>query len=173
MIKLLTLVLILFAPIVYAMPGGGGDGVDGIDGQDGADGIDGVDGIDGIDGIDGVNGIDGIDGIDGVNGLDGLDGNNGVNGAPGLRGFRGLQGRAADDFRDYLAATTAAQIYLPQGFHQNSRITFGVSRVNGVTGLGIGYAYALPYDKDNAALTLSLGVAGNKVAGTVSVGFEF
>ena len=80
------------------------------------------------------------------------------------------RGRAAEDFGKYLAATSAAQIYLPQ--NKSSRLTFGASRVNGSTGLGLGYALMLN-DTDNTAITLSLGVSGGKVAATASVGIEF
>lgn len=167
----------------------GADGTDGIDGIDGADGIDGLDGLDGTDGvvgtngingtngtngtngIDGTNGINGIDGTNGIDGIDGTDGINGRNGVPGMPGLRGLRGRAADDLNGYLAAISAAQVYLPKW--QRSRFTFGVSLVGGQQGIGIGYALLLDDHEDTAAFTLSVGVSRGKVAGNASFGFEF
>lgn len=167
MLKLFIIIMLMFsAPLSFAQA----------DGEDGIDGIDGIDGADGADGIDGIDGLDGIDGIDGLNGIDGIDG------AIGPRGLRGDPGkpwgglsefinRSHGEFYKYLAATSAAQIYLPQ--YNDERITFGVSTVGGRTGVGIGYAKLLDSGRDEIAFTLSLGVSGGEVAGTASLGFEF
>lgn len=155
----------------------GVNGADGINGFNGADGVDGINGADGANGIDGYNGIDGVDGLNGYNGIDGadgadgIDGVNGTDGARGMRGLRGLTGRASDDFYAYLAATNAARVYLPQ--IQKSRITFGMSRVHGKNGLGVGYALLLDDGEDNTAVTFSLGLSDRKVAFAATFGFEF
>lgn len=149
----------------------GTNGTNGTNGRNGRNGVDGIDGATGTNGYDGINGVDGMDGIDGADGRDGIDGIDGADGLRGHRGPIGLTGRAAEDFRNYLAATSAAQIYLPQTL--SSRLTFGASRIGGTNGLGVGYAYRIPSGKDNAAVTFSLGLSGGKVAGTASFGFEF
>jgi len=126
---------------------------DGEDGERGPRGYTGEDGEDGRDGIDGVNGTDGVDGIDGRDGVDGV--------VP--RGWYNQLNR-------YIAATTAVTAYLPQD--DNDRVTFGVSRVHGTTGVGIGYARVLDRD-DRFALTLTFARAGHEKAATASVGWEF
>ncbi len=144
-------------------------------GEDGTNGTNGVDGLDGIDGINGFNGIDGLNGLDGADGATGPMGPAGPVGPSGasgkdftqfLREARGL----AKSYGQYMAATQAAQVYLPQD--KRSRLTFGISRVRGNTGLGIGYALKLD-DEDRTAFTLSLGVSGGETVGNASVGFEF
>jgi hypothetical protein len=62
------------------------------------------------------------------------------------------------------------QVHLPQD--QNQRMTFGMSRIHGTTGLGIGYAYRTDRD-DNLAFTIGLGTSGGEQVGKASVGFEF
>jgi hypothetical protein len=62
------------------------------------------------------------------------------------------------------------QIHLPQD--QNQRVTFGMSRIHGTTGLGVGYAYKTDRD-DNLAFTLGLGTSGGEQVGKASIGFEF
>jgi hypothetical protein len=47
-----------------------------------------------------------------------------------------------------------------------------MSRVNSETGIGLGYAYMLE-GEENAALTLSLGIAGDETAINGGFGFEF
>jgi stringent starvation protein B len=47
-----------------------------------------------------------------------------------------------------------------------------VSRLNGATGLGVGYAYKTDRD-DNLAFTIGVGTSGNEQVGKASVGFEF
>jgi len=74
------------------------------------------------------------------------------------------------EYRDYAAAEAAMQVYLPQD--QNSRVTFGMSRMNSTSGYGVGYAYMLNNSR-NTALTFALGVAGDETAAKASFGFEF
>jgi hypothetical protein len=122
-------------------------------GADGEDGQDGKDGADGIDGRDGVDGKDGIDGVDGINGRDGV-----------------VPRTWYVDMQDYIAATNAAAVHLPQG--KDNRITMGFSSVSGSTGVGFGYAHRFN-DDNNAAITLSLGAAGSQKVANASVGWEF
>jgi len=68
----------------------------------------------------------------------------------------------------FAAAMESVQIHLPQD--QHSRVTFGVGRVQGNTGLGIGYAFK---NEDGLALTFGLGTSGGENVGKASVGFEF
>ena len=150
-------------------------GQGGEDGQDGSDGIDGIDGLNGVDGIDGLNGLDGTDGVDGADGATGPMGPVGPVGPSGSHGkdFTRYLNQLRSFNRSYgehLAATQAAQVYLPQD--KRSRLTFGMSRVRGNTGLGVGYALKLD-DKDSTAFTLSLGVSGGETVGNASFGFEF
>ncbi len=144
----------------------------------------GQNGEDGQDGTDGTNGVNGADGADGLNGLNGLDGADGATGPVGPAGPVGPPGSHGKDFTRYLnqlrsfnrsygehmAETQAAQVYLPQD--KRSRVTFGMSRVRGNTGLGVGYALKLD-DEDSTAFTLSLGVSGGETAASASFGFEF
>jgi len=139
-----------------------------LNGKDGNDGIDGIDGTDGIDGLDGADGLDGRDGKDGVDGRDGTPGKDGKDGAPGPRGPRGhdgADGRDGKDGRDgidgksfsrsalnrIVAATAALDIHQSTEGH---RATFGASRLNGVTGFGLGYSY-----RDEEARVYKLGVS--------------
>lgn len=141
-------------------------GHDGKDGKDGKDGADGRDGIDGQDGKDGVDGKDGRDGKDGIDGRDGRDGKDGVVDENWIIETRNWQSK----WYRYSAASEAIQIHLPQD--QDSRVTFGMSRIHGTTGLGVGYAYKTDRD-DNLAFTLGLGTSGGERVGKASVGFEF
>jgi hypothetical protein len=59
---------------------------------------------------------------------------------------------------------------LPQ--QQTSRLTFSGSRLNGRTGVGVGYAYMID-DDSRTALTLSVGRSGSETVVQGSVGFEF
>lgn len=129
-------------------------------GYEGEDGADGKDGLDGRDGKDGTNGVDGRDGVDGKNGRDGEVPTEWINNVYNL----------FDESRDYLAATVAMQVYLPQ--EQTSRLTFSGSRVGNTTGLGVGYAYMMDNSR-NTALTLAVGRAGGETAVSGSIGFEF
>jgi hypothetical protein len=72
--------------------------------------------------------------------------------------------------KDAAAASAAMQNYLPQD--QKSRLTVSMARLNGETGIGVGYAYMLN-DDNNAAVTLSVGAAGSETAVRGSFGFEF
>ena len=131
-----------------------GQGPPGEDGQDGRDGVDGQDGIDGIDGIDGRDGVDGRDGMDGI-----------------VSNKWIIETRKwQSKWSNYTAAMESIQIHLPQD--QHSRLTGGISTINGQTGFGFGYAYVF----DNArsvALTIGIGTSGSEQVGKVSVGFEF
>ena len=138
-------------------------GEQGPPGQDGKDGEDGEDGIDGIDGIDGKDGRDGIDGINGINGVNGKDGEVPIEWINNVT-------KLYNESREAAAAAAAMQVYLPQ--EQTSRLTFGMSRLQGETGLGVGYAYMLDDDR-RSALTLSVGHAGSETAIRGSFGFEF
>ena len=126
-------------------------------------------------------GTDGTNGQDGLNGADGADGATGPMGPQGPAGPGGVSSnsqssltanlsRYSGQYYDYLAATEAAQVYLPQ--NQDSRVTFGVSTVNGTTGLGIGYARRFE-GEDAPAFTLALGTAGGETTAKASFGFEF
>jgi hypothetical protein len=132
-------------------------------GPPGEDGKDGKDGKDGIDGRDGKDGKDGRDGIDGINGIDGRDG---VVSETWIKETR-------HNFREwghYAAAMQAIQIHLPQD--RGSRLTLAGSTINGVEGLGLGYAYKMDRD-DNLAFTVGVGSSGGEEVGVASVGFEF
>lgn len=121
-------------------------------------GQDGEDGQDGQDGADGADGIDGVDGRDGINGLDGVVPEAWIN---ETRSWN-------SKYSSLLAASDAIQIFLPDD--ASSRVTFGAARVQGQTGVGIGYAYKA----DNTfALTLGLGTSHGESTGKVSVGWEF
>jgi hypothetical protein len=74
------------------------------------------------------------------------------------------------DWLNYSAANEAIQIHLPQ--EQDSRITFGMSRIHSTTGFAVGYAYKTDRD-DNLAFTLGIGTSGGQQVGKASVGFEF
>ena len=75
-----------------------------------------------------------------------------------------------EEIRESAAALAAMQNPLPQD--QVSRVTFGMSRLNGETGLGVGYAYKMD-DERNSAVTLSVGRSGDETAVRGSFGFEF
>ena len=62
------------------------------------------------------------------------------------------------------------QVHLPQDMA--SRFGVNVSQINGVTGVGFGYAYMMDNER-NSALTLSVGMAGDETAVRGSFGFEF
>lgn len=185
---LTTIIIILMSGAAFAT---GNDQCDhprflergcGYEGQDGKDGKDGADGKDGINGQDGRNGVDGRDGVDGQNGRDGIDGKDGrdgIDGRPGRDGVNGKDGVVPiewinetrnwqRDWGRFTAATEAIQVHLPQ--EQTSRVTFGMSRVHGSTGLGVGYAYK---NEDGVAFTVGLGTSHGQTVGKASVGFEF
>ena len=171
--NVLALVTLLFITTAFADDGGEGNNTNcngvgninspcqGAPGTPGTDGIDGIDGIDGQDGIDGTNGIDGIDGQDGRDGIDGIDG---VVSEEWIKETRYFNTKYAN----FLAASNAIQIYLPQD--QSSRLTLGVGRVGKTTGAGVGYAFKT---ESGVALTLGIGSAGGEEVGVASVGFEF
>jgi len=118
----------------------------------------------GEDGKDGRDGKDGLDGKDGRDGLDGINGRDGVVDYSWITETRSFQSR----YSKYAAASEAIQIHLPQ--EQESRITFGISRVHGSSGLGVGYAFK---NEDGVAFTLGLGTSRGESLGKASVGFEF
>jgi hypothetical protein len=62
------------------------------------------------------------------------------------------------------------QVHLPQ--EQHSRLTIGMSRVDGKSGIGIGYAYMLK-DENRAALTIAVGQSGSETTVQGGFGFEF
>ena len=145
-------------------------GPPGKDGEDGRDGVDGKDGADGRDGIDGKDGVDGSDGADGRDGIDGVDGQVPTEWITNTNNTFNIHNKWIQSYREAAAAEAAMQIYLPRD--QNSRITFGVSRMNGMSGYALGYAYMLDNDR-NTALTFAVGVAGDETAAKASFGFEF
>jgi len=167
------LILVLIMAFAFAVGTANADGPDGDDpcshpnfvthecldsvlaGQDdGEDGSNGEDGSDGNAGLDGTNGLDGVDGRDGVDGKDAV-----------------IPEGLFTEYNKYIAAASAAQIYLPQD--QSSRVTFGASHVAGETGYGLGYAYRCEDCERAPALTVSIGQAGSETAYTASIGWEF
>lgn len=147
----------------------GKDGKDGIDGIDGTDGRDGLNGADGRDGARGEQGERGPQGIAGTDGRDGIDGTNGKDGADGRDGRDGVDGksfsRSAID--RIVAATNALDIHQSTEGH---RATFGASRVNGATGLGVGYSYR---DDDNRVYKLGVSRSGSETLVKGSLSLEF
>jgi len=118
------------------------------------DGEDGVDGLDGIDGVDGADGRDGVDGIDGLNGRDGRD---------------GIVPRSwYEEMNEFISASNAVTAYLPQD--GDNRVTVGMGRANGRTGVGVGYARRI---QDNNYLTLSVARSGDSVVGNAALTVEF
>lgn len=127
----------------------------------------------------GKTGAQGEQGETGAQGDTGARGLVGPQGERGLSGERGLAGVVSETwikevrnfnnkYSKYMAASESVQIYLPQ--NQHSRVTFGLGRVHGETGLGVGYAYK---SADDIAFTLGLGTSGGETVGKMSVGFEF
>jgi len=136
----------------------------------------------------------GPEGPPGPQGEQGEQGETGATGAQGEQGEQGIQGERGpagevdettlttinnnhttvinwwQEARDAAAAQSAMQVYLPQD--QNSRLTFGMSRLNETTGYALGYAYMFDNDR-NAALTFAVGSAGSETAVKGSFGFEF
>jgi hypothetical protein len=143
--------------------GCGYEGEDGADGMDGEDGADGADGMDGQDGRDGIDGVDGRDGIDGINGLAGADGVVDETWITETRNKYSV-------FRHQVAAMNAIQINLPQD--ASSRLTLAGSTFDGVSGIGLGYAYKMDRE-DNLSFTVGIGTSGGEEVGIASVGFEF
>jgi hypothetical protein len=133
-------------------------------------------------GDQGPPGQDGQDGKDGKDGQDGEDGEQGPPGPQGPQGERGPQGEPGvvdetwiretlswqSKWHRYSAASEAIQIHLPQD--QYSRVTFGMSRLYGVSGYGLGYAFK---NDDGVAVTLGIGTSGSETVGKASIGFEF
>ncbi len=152
--------------------------------QCGHTGPPGPQGEQGDQGEQGETGEDGATGATGQTGADGSDGERGATGATGATGAQGLAGRDGivdttwitetrnwqSKWYHYSAATEAIQIYLPQD--QDHRVTFGMSRVHGTSGYGVGYAYKTDRD-DGLAFTLGLGTSGGEQVGKASIGFEF
>ena len=131
-------------------------------------------GADGEDGEDGQDGEQGPPGPAGPPGEQGPPGPAGPQGEPGIVDYSRVNTEIRRNFNrsvtDHLAAMQAIQVHLPQDRH--SRLTAGASRVNGVTGYGLGYAYKFDSDR-NWAVTAGLGHARDEEVGMVSVGFEF
>lgn len=150
----------------------GRDGVDGTDGRDGVDGTDGINGLDGRDGQDGDTGERGERGEKGDPGADGRPGNDGRNGVDGADGVDGRNGKDARDYRAefsrYLAATNALDIHLPNG--AGSRVTLGASRINGLSGIGIGFA---GQNEEGKAFTVGVARSGSETLVKGSVSLEF
>ena len=126
----------------------------------------GADGQDGQDGQDGRDGIDGKDGKDGKDGIDGIDGKDGVVPTQWINETRTWNTR----MHKYMAANEAIHVFLPQD--KSSRLTFGMSRIHGQNGLGVGYAYKDDTD-DAVALTFGIGISGNEKTAKASIGWEF
>ncbi len=124
----------------------------------------------GQDGKDGEDGRDGVDGVDGVDGQDGKDGEVPTEWITNTNNTFNVHNKWIQASRDAAAAEAAMQIHLPQD--QNSRLTFGMSRLNSTSGYAVGYAYMLDNDR-NTALTFAVGVAGDETAAKASFGFEF
>jgi hypothetical protein len=138
----------------------GPPGADGSDGQDGRDGVDGVDGANGLDGADGKDGRDGVDGIDGIDGRD-ADSSLYANARAEARDWH-------NEMKDYVAASTAIQIHLPQT--KSFRMTLGTARIDGQQGVAVGFAAKLD---EEVALTFGLGTSGGETVATGALSFEF
>ncbi len=132
-------------------------------------------------GARGKPGVRGPKGDRGPQGYRGLPGPVGPQGPQGERGPIGPPGEVptewiinvnkwTEEIREAAAAEAAMQVHLPQD--QTQRVTFGMSRLDGETGLGFGYAYMMD-DERNSAVTLSLGRSGDETAVRGSFGFEF
>lgn len=121
-------------------------------------------------GPQGEQGEQGVPGRDGTNGIDGKDGVVPTEWITETRNSYITINKWYDVARDAAAAQAAMQNYLPQ--EQKSRLTVSMSRLNGVTGVGVGYAYKMD-DERNSALTMSVGHAGSETAIRGSFGFEF
>jgi len=130
-------------------------------------------------GEQGDRGPRGEQGETGPMGPQGPQGEQGPPGERGLAGLNGIDGKVPTEwikefhyfeerYSKYIAATEALQIHLPQD--QPSRITFGISSVSGMTGIGIGYAFK---NEDGQAFTFGLGTANGENVGKASFGFEF
>jgi len=175
--------LIIIACIMLCAPAWatwGKEGPPGPEGPQGPPGLQGPQGEQGPQGTQGMRGPIGPQGKPGPRGLTGSQGERGPQGSQGMQGIQGIQGIQGlpgvvdqgwyEEIREAAAASAAMQVHLPQD--QVSRATFGMSRLNGETGLGVGYAYMVD-DEHNTALTLSLGQSGSETAIRGTVGFEF
>jgi len=136
-----------------------------LDGEDGSDGTDGIDGVDGVDGSRGDVGLRGETGPAGADGVAGVQGRMGPSGPPGT-----VPTEWYNDIRGHFAATSAAQVHLPQ--NKNSRLTLGTARVMGRTGIGIGYAYRAS-DEGSTAFTLALGRSNSAKVVQLGISVEF
>lgn len=157
-------------------------GEQGEQGDRGRTGSQGEQGERGARGRTGPQGEQGETGAQGERGETGAQGERGLTGAQGEQGERGLTGAAGvvstkwidetrtwqNNWYNYSAANEAIQIHLPQ--EQKSRVTFGMSRVHGTSGYGLGYAYM---NEEGVAFTVGLGKSGGESVGKASVGFEF
>lgn len=125
-------------------------------------------------GPEGPPGPPGPKGDPGEQGPPGPEGPQGPQGEPGIVDYsrvnRTINQTFNRSFSEYLAAMQSIQIHLPQDHH--SRLTLGGSRVNGSTGVGLGYAYKFDRD-DNLSLTVGVGSSGGEEVGVASLGFEF
>lgn len=128
----------------------------------------------GPEGPPGPAGPPGPQGEPGEQGPPGPMGPQGPQGEPGIVDYSRINTEIRRNFNrsvtDHLAAMQAIQVHLPQDY--SSRLTAGASRVNGVTGYGLGYAYKFDSER-NWAVTAGVGHARDEEVGMLSVGFEF
>lgn len=136
-------------------------------------------------GEQGEQGPPGPAGPPGPQGEQGPPGPQGEQGPPGPAGPQGERGPAGEvptdwimevrtfniELSEYLAASDAIQIHLPQD--QSSRFTIGAAHVNGVTGYALGYGYLCRDCERDVALTFGIGKAGSETTVKGSIGWEF
>lgn len=140
----------------------GEKGDQGIKGDRGATGPAGERGPRGFAGKDGLNGQDGKDGINGIDGRDGRDGADGMDYAgPSYSYMR-------EKFSHFIAASNSIQVHLPRT--KSNRATANVIYVDGVAGVGFGYARSLD---ENSDLTFGMGTSGGEYVFKLGVSGEF